>query len=301
MNVHNKLLANKWNITCNFSTRGLQMSFVSMRWAPWLFLGTVVAVLCLATDAKEADKCEPLLTPLQELSSFLAMEGQASVRRNLAAGVFRDPEELAFSYLTKNDENIYLQAAQQFRARLSSEQTDAFNQYSGQGGTYQAVNQFFQLGIGERRQVTLRQGRARVSNTVPQIARTLETIYESAPPLPLGLILFRGIASNRGDITIPRKGGTLKFPQLLSTSLDSDTGYHFASYNRSDHRVIFIIKIAGPVKGLLVGNAKEYEVILPRNVVLRVESKRTVLDKHSRYAQYTIVEVSALGQKFSDD
>lgn len=178
---------------------------------------------------------------------------------------------------------------------MNARQTEVFNDYTGKEGSYEAINTFLRVTVKDNPSIPSRVGRARVSAEVPELARTLDSVFTQAPFLPQGLLLFRGVSSDKDDFKIPRKGSELKFPTFLSTSLDPGVAYHFASYSRKDHKVIFLIQVeSSNIPGLLVGNTKEYEVILPRNLPLRVESKWTSTDRHSG-EKYTLVLVSALG------
>lgn len=247
--------------------------------------------LVFSSQLCAASNCPSLL-------SIYEMQGQKDLRKALAAGKLRTPQAFIYSYSSPGDQDIYVDLANGLRAKLTTSQADAFSRYTGGGGTYDAINGFLSVGVGHRSEIPASVGRARVSPEIPKLARALDSIFPLAAPLPRGLILFRGVASSEEDIQIPEPGETLRLPQFLSTSLDPAPAHHFATYNDEDHRAIFIIKIGNDsIRGLPVGNTDETEILLPRSLILRVESKRIAKDRNNG-APYWIVELTALGQQF---
>lgn len=231
-------------------------------------------------------------------AALYKLEGQRSLRKDLKSGKLFDLENLILAYSTKQDEARYVELAQDFRALLSPDQTEALNLYTGKGSSYAAVSTFLNVSVGHSQTIPSRVGPARVSPDIPKLTQVLDSIFGISPKLPEGLLLFRGVSSNHDPIKIPRKGSYVRFAQFLSTSLDPESAHHFASYMRHDHRTIFVIKIGVKgIPGLIVGNTMENEIILPRNVVMRVDSKQSLYSEYAR-EKYSIVELTAIGQKF---
>lgn len=238
-------------------------------------------------------------------TSLLTMNSQKNLRADLKAGEFKHPDSFIYSYTTKRDIKLYHKLTEQIRADLNPEQTEALNRYTAKEGTFDSTNTFLREIVGFNKVIPPKPGRAQVTPETPIITKALDSIFATIPSLPKGLILFRGMPIDPRDVKIPSKGKSIRFPQFLSTSLDPQIAHHFASYRRSEqHRYLFIIKIGSDeIPGLLVGNERETEIILPRSLSLRVDSKRTVFDQESgEYgASYTIIEFTAERQKFDNN
>lgn len=159
------------------------------------------------------------------------------------------------------DDQKYVQISQSVAARLTrAERTEVEQFWSYRGGESGALNPSLRNAKGRR-----------LSPGLATSVELLDRVMTKAVLLPKGTWLYRGYASAQPL----RVGAKVQDPAFLCTTLDPDIARMFSSKTSATldrPETLMAIEITKPTHAVPTGNVGELELVLPRDLPMRVVS-----------------------------
>jgi hypothetical protein len=242
----------------------------------------LLTMLTFFEDASLAqNRCSEIFFPSNYLN-FNEMDSQKVLTKSWKT-LFKSGDIAFYEYFSDKDVAFFLAESERVIKSLPPEVQQALQSYAelsgGYGGEYQGINSYLRKHVKGRPLTNRSMKPSEFSSSVAQKAKMIEEGIQQAPPLPKGLLLFRGVAIEASSVKVGEKFTDFGF---ISTSLQPRVAYEFARVSASNGRTphLFVIELKSKtVRGMPLAEINEKEILLQRGLEMQVKkiSERTML------------------------